>query len=89
MWKKQLADKTRQLLLGADRASLRQRTELEMLDGTDIVREVEAAGARHEAAGAGPESEFGPAAEEGESGEDGWVDWDQCSQFRLDIFVTK
>ena len=48
-----------------------------MLDGTDIVKEVEAAGARHEATGAGPESEFGPAAEEGESGEDvGWVDWD-------------
>ena len=42
MWKKQLTDRTRQLLLGADRA--RQRTELEMLDGTDIVREVEAAG---------------------------------------------
>jgi hypothetical protein len=35
VWKKQLADRTRQLLLGADRA--RQRTELEMLDGTDIV----------------------------------------------------
>ena len=37
---------------------------MEMLGGTDIVREVEAAGARHEAAGAGPESELGPAAEE-------------------------
>ena len=74
VWKKQQADRTRQLLLGADRA--RQRTELEMLDGTDIVRRVEAAGAGHEAAGAGPGSEFGPAAEEGESGEDGWVDWD-------------
>ena len=37
VWKKQQADRTRQLLLGADRA--RQRTELEMLDGTDIVRE--------------------------------------------------
>ena len=45
MWKKQLADKTRQLLLGTDRA--RQRIELEMLDGTGIVREVEAAGAGH------------------------------------------
>ena len=76
VWKKQQADRTRQLLLGADRA--RQRTELEMLDGTDIVREVAAAGARHEAAGAGPEAELGPAAEEGESGEDvGWVDWDE------------
>ena len=73
VWKKQQTDRTRQLLLGADRA--RQRTELEMLDGTDIVREVEAAGARHEAAGAGPEAEFGPAAEEGESGRmlDGWT----------------
>ena len=77
MWKKQLADKTKQLLLGADRA--RQRIELEMLDayGTDIVRRVEAAEAGHEAAGAGPESEFDPDAEEGESGEDGWVDWDR------------
>ena len=45
-----------------------------MLDGTDIVREVMA---RHEAAGAGPEAELGPVAEDGESGEDvGWVDWD-------------
>jgi hypothetical protein len=36
VWKKQQTDRTRQLLLlGADRA--RQRTELEMLDGTDIV----------------------------------------------------
>jgi hypothetical protein len=76
VWKKQQTDRTRQLLLGADRA--RQRTELEiMLDGTDIVREVVAVGARHEAAGAGPEAELGPVAEEGESGEDvGWVDWD-------------
>ena len=74
VWKRQLADGTRQLLLGADRAM--QRTELEMLDGTDIVREVEAAGARHEAAGAGPESEFGPVDEEGGSCEDGWEDWD-------------
>ena len=74
VWRKQLADKTRQLLLGADRP--RQRTELEMLEGTDIVREVETAGARHEVAKAGPEPEFGPDDEEGESWEDGWVDWD-------------
>ena len=47
-----------------------------MLDGTDIVREVEAAGARHEAAEAGPESELGPADEEGWNWEDGWGDWD-------------
>ena len=38
---------------------------------------MEAAGAGHEAAGAGPEPEFGPDAEEGESGEDEWVDWDR------------
>ena len=73
--KKQLADRTRQPLLGADRAM--QRTELEMLNGTDIVREVEAAGAWHEAAGTGPESEFGPVGEEGGSWEDGWEDWDK------------
>ena len=41
---------------------------------------MEAAGAGHEAAGAGPESEFDPDAEEGESGEDGWVDWDTCRE---------
>ena len=47
------------------------------MHGTDIVREVAAVGARHEAAGAGPEAELGPAAGDGESGEDvGWVDWD-------------
>ena len=73
VWKKQLADNTRQLKLGADRS--RQRTELEMLDGTDIVREVEAAGARHEAAGAGSESELGPAAEEEASDASEWEDW--------------
>ena len=75
VWKKQQADRTRQLLLGADRA--RQRTELEMLDGTDIVRRVGAAGAGHEAAGAGPESEFDPGAEGGGSEGGGWVDWDR------------
>ena len=74
VWEEQQADRTRQLLLGADKA--RQRTELEMLDGTDIVREVEAAGARHEVAGAGHDSEFGPADAEGGSCEDGWEDWD-------------
>ena len=60
--KEQLTGNTRQLGLGADRA--RQRTELEMLDGTDVVREVQSAGTKHEAARAGPESELGPAAEE-------------------------
>ena len=66
VWKKQQTDKTRQLLLGADRA--RQRAELGVLGGAGIVRGVVAAGARHGAAGAGPEAEFGPAAEEGEWG---------------------
>ena len=41
VWKKQLADSTRQLRLGADRA--RQGTELEMLDGTELYSVVEAA----------------------------------------------
>ena len=35
VWKKQSIDSTRQLKLGDDRA--RQRTELEMLDGTEVV----------------------------------------------------
>ena len=43
MWRKQLVDNTRQLKLGADRA--RQRTEMEMLDGTEVVRMVGASGA--------------------------------------------
>ena len=73
MWKKQLDDKTRQLLLGVDRA--RQGTKLEMLDDIDIVRVVETAGARHEAAGAGPEPEPGLGDEERESCDDGCVDW--------------
>ena len=42
VWRKQLADSTRQMRLGADRA--RQRIELEMLDGADIVKGTEAAG---------------------------------------------
>jgi hypothetical protein len=46
VWRKQLTGETKQLLLGANRA--RQGTELEMLDGTDIVREVEAAGAKQQ-----------------------------------------
>ena len=75
VWRKQLVDKTRQLKLGADRA--RQRTEMLMLDGTDIVRLVEAAGSRHEAVGAGPEAEIGPVAGEVEDLGDGseWEDW--------------
>ena len=38
MWRKQLVDNTRQLKLGADRA--RQRTDMEMLDGIEVVRVV-------------------------------------------------
>ena len=77
VWRKQLVDRTRhvQLKLGADRA--RQRTEMLMLDGTDIVRVVEAAGARHEVAGAGPEAETSLEAREVEDLGDGseWEDW--------------
>ena len=47
---------------------------MEVLDGTDTIREVDAAGARHEAAGAGPESELGPAAEEEGSVGSEWED---------------
>ena len=36
VWRRQLTESTRQLKLGADRA--RQRTELEMLDGTEVYR---------------------------------------------------
>ena len=43
VWKKQQTDRTRQLLLGADRA--RQRTELEMLDGTEVISVINGAGA--------------------------------------------
>ena len=52
MWRKQLIDSTRQLKLGADRT--RQRTEMEMLDGTEVVREVDASDS-----GAGPMVEEG------------------------------
>ena len=48
-----------------------------MLYGTDIVREVEASGARPKPAGARNEPKFGLDNEEGESWEDGWVDWDR------------
>ena len=62
VWRKQLTDSTRQLRLGADRA--RQRTELEMLDGTEVYSAVDGAGAESMAGGAGPEFELGPTAEE-------------------------
>ena len=47
-WRKQLVDRTRQLKLGADRA--RQRTDMLMLGGTDIVGTMEAIGARYASA---------------------------------------
>ena len=72
VWRKQLVDRTRQLKLGAERA--RQRTEMLMLDGIDIVRVVGAAGTRHEA---GPGAEIGLEAGEVEDLGDGseWEDW--------------
>ena len=42
VWRKHLADATRQLKLGAGRA--RQTNALEMLDGAEVMREVQAAG---------------------------------------------
>ena len=74
VWRKQLFVRTRQLKLGADRA--RQRSDMLMLDGTDIVRVVEAAGATHESAQADSEAEAGPAAEEGMSDANEWEGWD-------------
>ena len=38
VWGKQLVDNARQLKLGADRA--KQRTDMKMLDGTEVVRAV-------------------------------------------------
>ena len=52
------------------------RSDMLMLDGTDIVRVVEAAGARHGSAGADPEAEPSPAVEEGASSADEWEGWD-------------
>ena len=49
VWREQLVGRTRQLKLGADRA--RQRTEMLMLDGTDIVREAEKWGSWSKARG--------------------------------------
>ena len=47
---------------------------MEMLGGTDMVREVQSAGARQEVEGAGPESELGPAIEEEASDSSEWED---------------
>ena len=84
VWKKQLVDSTRQLKLGADRA--RQRTELEVLDGTEVITVVNGAGAEPVAEGgvlleaaAGSAAEAGghPAAD-AEGVEDGqvWEEWE-------------
>ena len=53
VWRQQLVDNTRQLELGADRA--RQENDMEVLDGTEMVKVVETtgAGAEIEAAGKG------------------------------------
>ena len=62
--------------MGADRA--RHGTEMLMLDGADVVRVVEAAGAGPEAAGVGSDAGDGTraAAIEELEGEDGWMGWD-------------
>ena len=74
VWRKQLVDMTRHLKPGADRA--RQRLDMLMFDGTDIVRVVEAAGARHESAQADSEGEPCPTAEGERSDADEWEGWD-------------
>ena len=48
-----------------------------MLDGSDLVGEVEATGAGHGGAGAGPGSELGPATEEGADGASELEDWSE------------
>ena len=74
-WRKQLVDRTRHLKLGADRA--RQGTEMLILDGADVVRLVEAAGAGPEAAGVGSDADDGTRAAviEELEGEDEWAGW--------------
>ena len=84
VWRKQLTDSTRQLRLGAD--SARQGTELEMLDGTEVFRVENGAGAEP-VAGEGVllEAEAGLAAEasghpapvvEGVEDEQVWEEWE-------------
>ena len=70
VWRKQLADRTRQLLLGADRA--RQMTGLEMLDGTGLYSVLEEAAAGSVVRRPSPEAGSEPAAG-GEEWEDGKV----------------
>ena len=53
VWRKQLTDNTRQLELGAD--GTRQRTELEMLDGTELYSVGEEAAAGPMGRGPSPE----------------------------------
>ena len=48
MWRRELVDATRQLKLGADRA--REGETLELLDGVEVVRRVQAGNAEGEAA---------------------------------------
>ena len=77
VWRKQLADKTRQLLLGADRA--RERTELEILDGTELYSVVEEAAVGSVVRGPSPEAGSEPATggeewEEEEWEEEEWED---------------
>ena len=85
VWRKQLVDSTRQLKLGADRA--RQRTEMEMLDGTEVVSVVGASGAEPVAEGGvwiGADAESAAEAGDGHladamGGEDDermWEEWD-------------
>jgi hypothetical protein len=70
VWRKQLTCTTRQLKLWADKA--KQRTDLEMLDGTDVVRVAEAVAVRR--AGA---TEVGAAAEvEADAGTEAEADVD-------------
>ena len=46
-----------------------------MLDGTDIVKEMQPAGARHEAAGVNPESELSLVVEKEVGGGSEWEEW--------------
>jgi hypothetical protein len=72
VWKKQLADNTRQLRLGADRA--RQGTELEVLDGNELYSVVEEAVTGEVGTGSSPEAESEPATGEEEWEEGEWED---------------
>ena len=49
VWRKQLAGSTRKLEFGAVKARQRSESDMEMLDGTEVVRVIDAAVAGHEA----------------------------------------